>query len=315
MHLPEGAHLFRVGESADAFYIILSGSVQIALQLSNGTSGPSKNLIAPALLGVQGMLANAKRKASVVTKEPCQFLKFDRSALKVLHSYLPILGSRIQALAPKLKVRNHSPLKSNALRPKLEHRQYIGGKWQRIGMLQFEFLLLHGLLPSHCLLDIGCGSLRGGVHFIPYLDSGNYLGLDRNQSLIESGIAHELGCLKYAEKNPVFVVSDCFEFNRFEKQPQFSIAQSLFTHLVAKDILLCLKNSRSFVGTGHVLFATFYKGQSVRNPGISDSQKGFCYTLDEMESFGRMTGWKSTYIGDWRHPRSQMMMKYEADQI
>jgi hypothetical protein len=31
-----------------------------------------------------------------------------------------------------------------------------------------------------------------------------------------------------------------------------------------------------------------------------------------MEEFGKQTGWKPEYIGDWNHPRSQMMMRYEV---
>ncbi len=42
------------------------------------------------------------------------------------------------------------------------HRDMVGGMWEEIGRLQFEFLRARGLKPSHRLLDIGCGSLRGG---------------------------------------------------------------------------------------------------------------------------------------------------------
>jgi hypothetical protein len=45
---------------------------------------------------------------------------------------------------------------------KLGHRNYVGGMWEEIGKLQFDFLVQQGLKPSHCFLDIGCGSFRGG---------------------------------------------------------------------------------------------------------------------------------------------------------
>jgi hypothetical protein len=41
----------------------------------------------------------------------------------------------------------------------LDHRAYVGGLWEEIGTLQFEFLLRQGLAPSDCFLDIACGSL------------------------------------------------------------------------------------------------------------------------------------------------------------
>ena len=61
-----------------------------------------------------------------------------------------------------------------------KHRDFIGGKWSEIGQLQFDFLLESGLQPHHKLLDIGCGCLRGGIHFINYLEASNYSGLDIN---------------------------------------------------------------------------------------------------------------------------------------
>lgn len=49
------------------------------------------------------------------------------------------------------------------------HRIAVGGMWDEIGKLQFEFMVKQGLKPHHKFLDIGCGSLRGGysLHSIP----------------------------------------------------------------------------------------------------------------------------------------------------
>lgn len=192
------------------------------------------------------------------------------------------------------------------------HRAYVGGKWEEVGKLQFEFLDQNGLKPTHCFLDIACGSLRAGVHLIKYLDVGNYLGIDKERQLIELGIAKELGKTIYAEKKPEFIVSSSFEFNKFSKKPQFSIAQSLFTHLSGRDIRLCLRNLSQFVDPNHVLFATFHEGNSSGNPMTSHSHARFEYSKMEMASFAEGTGLKATYIGKWNHPRNQVMMKYEA---
>jgi hypothetical protein len=43
----------------------------------------------------------------------------------------------------------------------LRHRDVVGGMWDDIGKLQFDFLCDHGLRPSCRLIDIGCGCLRG----------------------------------------------------------------------------------------------------------------------------------------------------------
>src|SRR5689334_15595174 len=76
---------------------------------------------------------------------------------------------------------------------KLGHRTYVGGLWDELGQLQFDFLVNNGLKPQHYLLDIACGSLRAGVHFIPYLEVGHYLGIDKEEDLIQAGIEQELG--------------------------------------------------------------------------------------------------------------------------
>jgi hypothetical protein len=61
------------------------------------------------------------------------------------------------------------------------HRESVGGLWEAIGRLQADFLVSPCLQPHHHLLDIGCGSLRGGAKLISYLDAGNYVGTDLNE--------------------------------------------------------------------------------------------------------------------------------------
>ena len=62
-----------------------------------------------------------------------------------------------------------------------------------------------GLQPKHRFFDIGCGSLRGGVHFIRYLDKNNYFGTDISSELIKVGIKKELTSeLRKKNKNGKF---------------------------------------------------------------------------------------------------------------
>lgn len=192
------------------------------------------------------------------------------------------------------------------------HRDYVGGHWEEIGQLQFDFLVAQGVKPEHTLLDIACGSLRGGVHFINYLFPGNYLGLDKEQELINRGIEHELGKKQEAEKKPEFVISDCFEFGKFSKIPDYAIAQSLFTHLTEEDIRLCLKNLKAFAGDKPLtFFATFFECETPQKGELetSHSHAKFEYTRQQMEQFAKETGWNIEYIGDWNHPRGQKMIK------
>ncbi len=84
----------------------------------------------------------------------------------------------------------------------LGQRNYVGGLWDELGKLQFEFMVAQGLRPHHVFLDVACGSLRGGRLFIPYLDRGNYLGLDKERGLIRAGLRNEIDPKVASEKAP-----------------------------------------------------------------------------------------------------------------
>src|SRR4051812_28089921 len=73
-----------------------------------------------------------------------------------------------------------------------DHRLRVGGMWDEIGKIQFDYLVAQGLRPDSYLLDVGCGSLRGGIHFIDYLEPHHYFGIDSNQSLVQAGLTVEI---------------------------------------------------------------------------------------------------------------------------
>ena len=122
------------------------------------------------------------------------------------------------------------------------HRELIGGMWDEIGRLQFEYMVANGLERRSRLIDVGCGSLRGGVHFVSYLDEGRYFGLDSNLPLLQAGYDVELKALDLQAKLPRqnLLCDDEFSFDLFGPEFDFAIAQSLFTHLPVNHIRLCL---------------------------------------------------------------------------
>jgi SAM-dependent methyltransferase len=187
------------------------------------------------------------------------------------------------------------------------HRDYVGGRWLEVSHLQTDFMIKMGLKPEHVLLDIGCGSLRGGVEFISYLHAGNYLGMDNSNRLIQAGIKEELGRRLLKLKSPEFVVSRRFEFEKFSKKPDFALAHSVFTHLSESDIRLCLEKLRHFVNPGCRLYATYFIADAPQA-----NQKTFRYSRAMLEDFGAKAGWTPMYIGEWGHPENQMMVEYVA---
>lgn len=193
----------------------------------------------------------------------------------------------------------------------LGYKHFVGGLWDAVGRLQFEFLKSEGLSPEHWLLDIGCGPLRGGRFFIAYLESGHYIGLDKEKILVGEGLARELPRALLIDKKPQFVITEKFDFSLLPNAPDYAIAHSLFTHLSRQDIVTCLKNLRKHVIRCR-LYATFFEGDSENNPAMSHSLNPFFYSQSEMKSFADESGWSFRYVGEWNHPRGQMMAEYRA---
>ncbi len=197
------------------------------------------------------------------------------------------------------------------------HRDMIGALWEEVGKLQFEFLKQAGLQPEHTLLDIGCGSMRGGLWFVDYLNSGNYAGLDINASLIDAG-KFELEQAHLMDKKPALLVNNQFEFWRFERKFDYAIAVSVFTHLNFNYILGCLAEVKKVMGPNSKFYATFFEAPSalylptIRHiPGDAQTNYAkdpFHQSLEEFKWFAQISGLKVEYVGDWNHPRSQKFL-------
>lgn len=189
------------------------------------------------------------------------------------------------------------------------HRSYVGGVgelWDTIGLLQFELLKQHGLTPSSTLLDVGCGSLRLGVHAIPFLDAGNYYGIDMHQSLLDAGVEHELSRELAATKRPTLYASETFDVEWFGMQFDVVIAQSLFTHLPIKKIEQCVAHVANVLHKESLFFFTYYElSDSV--PVSKIDEEPYHQPWSFYERLAQANGLTATRVGEWGHPRKQML--------
>lgn len=205
----------------------------------------------------------------------------------------------------------------------LWHRRAIGGRWEEIGQLQLDFLRERGLQPQHHLLDVGCGSLRGGVRFIPYLEAGHYFGVDSNERLLDAGRT-EVEAANLQDHQPHLAQMEDFDFGRLDQHFDFALANSLFTHLSLNSIVRCLVNVDQVLRPreegGGVFYATFFEnpsGKTYLDPvEQGDGFFSFCdkdpfhYSRDMLEWACEGTGLTASYVGDWGHPRHQVMMEF-----
>ena len=205
-----------------------------------------------------------------------------------------------------------------------KHREMVGGLWTEIGKLQFEFLQRQGLLPEHRFLDVGCGCLRGGIHFIRYLDAGHYYGLDINASLIESGKS-ELRLADLVDKQPNLLVNDKFEFSQYGATFDFALALSVFTHLYMNHIERCLVEVKQVLKPQGRFYATIFSAPHpacladlTHQPGgvttHYDADPFHC-AFEEMQALAGNAGLMAEWIGEWNHPRAQQMLCFRHKEL
>ena len=203
------------------------------------------------------------------------------------------------------------------------YKDAVGGMWEEIGKLQFEFLVKQGLKPEHYLLDVGCGSLRGGIHFIRYLEPGHYFGVDISKELLDAG-KFELKRNNLIHKNPTLVQMGDFNFQVLNQKFNFAIAQSVFTHLPLNSIIKCIMNIEKVLVPGGRFYATFFenpKGKFNLEPVMHPRLDGppfasyfdrdpFHYDFETFKWICEGTTLTVEYIGDWNHPRDQKMIVF-----
>jgi cyclopropane fatty-acyl-phospholipid synthase-like methyltransferase len=59
--------------------------------------------------------------------------------------------------------------------------------WESKRAFQIDFLHRFGLKSEHYLLDVGCGTLRGGLPLIAYLEKEHYFGFDVSEEVLAEG--------------------------------------------------------------------------------------------------------------------------------
>jgi len=193
------------------------------------------------------------------------------------------------------------------LRVEANPKSAVGGLWEEMGQLQFEFLIVKNLQPHHKMLDLGCGTLRGGRKFIKYLDTGNYYGIDISPKTIAYAkqLVQKEGL---SEKGPHLLVSEKkdLKFREFSGESfDYILAQSVFTHLKPENIKECFENIGHIMHKSSFFYFT-YKEEEYRQ----NSPKNFCYPFSFFESLAKQYGFKLQDCSkEYNHPTRQLMVE------
>lgn len=200
---------------------------------------------------------------------------------------------------------------------KLGAKAFIGSKtnndFEEHGKIHLIYLQDQGLLPTHKLLDVGCGALRSARHIIPYLDTGNYYGIDRMPELVEFGLNESIEKDIIFNKKPTLSVNSYFDFSFVKEPVDYVWIQSVFSHLVEEDIKLCLTNLKNCIGPNTMIYFTYFP-QEERPRHLnskwkitSHSKIDIKYDPDVMDIIVKECGYRKLFNGDVNHPRRQYM--------
>lgn len=130
---------------------------------------------------------------------------------------------------------------SNRDKQSQERHKLVGppGMWKMKRDFQINFLINTGLIPSHKFLDIGCGTLRGGIPIIKFLDGQCYWGIDVRKNVLDEAKG-ELHLAGLEEKKPALhEVSNYSELNLNQKFDRI-FAFSVLIHMSDLILAECL---------------------------------------------------------------------------
>lgn len=136
------------------------------------------------------------------------------------------------------------------------------------GAIQFNLLTSLDMRQEHYLLDIGCGSFRGGKMSIVYLLPEHYYGIEPEKWLVAEGIKNELGNDLVILKKPTIDYNAEFTATVFNRQFDYILAQSIFSHASKKQINRCLNQVSQVMHKNSIFAFTYSVGSN-------------CYTGDE----------------------------------
>lgn len=197
------------------------------------------------------------------------------------------------------------------------------GYWKEMQEYQLNLLKKMGLKPYHTLLDIGCGPLSGGLAFIPYLDSGHYVGIDiRSNSIAEAHI--QVAKAGLADKTPFLAVSSTFGRNELgDLKFDYVWASQIMYHFDPEKIESCLEQVSARLKPDAKFYADIISTPNMVTPDKRWFEFSFYFhslehlntlskkhgltmsNLGKIEEFGYPVDWgfKLNYLLEFRKPK------------
>eukprot|EP00262_Sarcandra_glabra_P014715 TRINITY_DN4361_c0_g1_i1.p1 TRINITY_DN4361_c0_g1~~TRINITY_DN4361_c0_g1_i1.p1 ORF type:complete len:340 (-),score=27.76 TRINITY_DN4361_c0_g1_i1:347-1366(-) len=171
-----------------------------------------------------------------------------------------------------------------------EHHSNYGEPWAG-GRDVFEFLAeAVNLSPDDRVLEIGCGTLRVGLHFIRYLNPAHFHCLERDELSLMAALRYELPSQGLLYKRPLIVKGEDMDFSRFGSGVLYDLiyASAVFLHMPDKLVWIGLERL--------VIRLKPYKGRIFVSHNIK-----FCSRLGGEECTKRLSTLGLEYLGKHTH--------------
>jgi cyclopropane fatty-acyl-phospholipid synthase-like methyltransferase len=155
-----------------------------------------------------------------------------------------------------------------------------------------------GLKTHHTFLDIGCGPLSAGLLLIPYLQPGNYVGIDiRKEPIAEAHI--QIAKADLAEKNPLLIVSNTFGRHELGvRKFDYIWASHVLYHMNNECIDACLKQVSTYMEPHSKFYADVISDSSMVTPERRWFEFSFfVHSTNFLETLGRKYGWEMINLG------------------
>ncbi|WP_017587119.1 class I SAM-dependent methyltransferase [Nocardiopsis ganjiahuensis] len=183
-------------------------------------------------------------------------------------------------------------------------------RWLALGEMQFDYLVEHGLKPTHRMLDIGCGNLRAGWRFIEYLDAGGYYGIDISPDILVAGkkVLAERGL---QDKLPHLTLTQDLTFD-FLPEDAFDVvhAHSVFSHSPLEVIDECLAHVGRVLAPGGFFDFTFDRTEGAEHHVLRED---FYYRTDTLVALAEKHGLRARFMEDWEErPHGQSKIRVTA---
>lgn len=174
----------------------------------------------------------------------------------------------------------------------------------RLGPVELEILVDHGLRPTDTLVDLGCGIGRLACEVARWMDGGEYIGTDVSDTMLRRAAARlaEVGGPTNCTVRWIKQLGTTFELP--DQSVDMISSFSVFTHIEHEDTYNFLRDGRrvirpdgrfvysclpmDLVASNHIFEASARLSYSQRWTRV----RNVTTSIDLMDSISRLAGWE-----------------------